>query len=543
MDSFEDTRRIVPGISTWQLQTLAGGVIVSLLLLVGRAAGQTSAGGGLFLNGTNSIVQAPGITGSGSAIMVEAWVKPSNLTASCEQVIVQQGVSPSIWVPNDFVLKFWACGTMLYFSCRVVGEIGYGEMALTAPINPDDFMDGNWHHIAAFYQATSGRCIYRDGVPIGCFSSGGFYPASIMGTNLTFGASFDGTNANSLFAGGIDEVRIWTVAHDPCAALNEPLTGNELDLAGYWRMDEGQGSTTSDSSGHGLTAQLINGPAWISSQALQAVPVVTTSVATNITATSALVSGTASVCGLATSGWFEYGLTGSYGQSTPIQPAESGGIAQVMSNLVPDTVYHFRAMVVNPGGQGEGADQQFKTAGPAKLTTLPPAGLTPTSATLKAMVDPNGLATLALFEWGTNTDYGAIGLLRQLSDTNEIATITQSITGLKVGQAYHCRIMATNSSGVSLGQDLTFRTPAFSNTFSGCGAFYGSLAWGDYDRNGFLDVLATGGQYTNVNTCLFQNEGGQFNLIPNSPILQGAQDCRRLNMGLRCGEISITMAR
>jgi hypothetical protein len=46
---------------------------------------------------------------------VEAWVKPSNLTRSCEQVIVQQGFVPA-WAPHDFQLKFWGCGTLLHFN-------------------------------------------------------------------------------------------------------------------------------------------------------------------------------------------------------------------------------------------------------------------------------------------------------------------------------------------------------------------------------------------------------------------------------------------
>ncbi|HVV74011.1 MAG TPA: hypothetical protein VHI52_21330, partial [Verrucomicrobiae bacterium] len=107
-------------------------LVTSAVILTGSAMAQTSGGSGLWLNGGNAFVQAPGIADSEGSLMVEAWVKPTNLTANCEQVIVQQGVSPSIWVPNDFVLKFWGCGTMLYFSCRVRTEIGYGEMSLTA---------------------------------------------------------------------------------------------------------------------------------------------------------------------------------------------------------------------------------------------------------------------------------------------------------------------------------------------------------------------------------------------------------------------------
>ena len=42
---------------------------------------------------------------------------------------------------------------------------------------------------------------------------------------------------------------------------------NYANLRGYWKFDEGTGTTTSDASGNGNNGTLVNGPAWISSSA------------------------------------------------------------------------------------------------------------------------------------------------------------------------------------------------------------------------------------------------------------------------------------
>jgi hypothetical protein len=394
---------------------------------------------------------------------------------------------------------------------------------MSVPINPNDFMDGNWHHIAATYDASSKRAIYRDGAKLAEEQSGVslYYPPAFFGSHLAIGSYFDGTNATLYYSGGIDEVRVWNGARSAdqiCQTLNQRLTGNEWGLAGYWRFDEGTGTTTADSSGHGLTGVLVNSPGWIASGAMNAVPFVTTGLASNITATAASLTGNASICGLATSAWFEYGTSVSYGQSTPPVMLGNGThpapFVQTISSLNPDTLYHFRALAMNSGGQGAGADQQFVTAGPPKVITLGPASVTPNAVTLQASIDPDGLATLAWVEWGTSTSYGTVTATQTLSGSGGISTVVQSLSGLVAGQTYHYRALATNNAGAGFGQDQTF-TPAFSSSFPGCFVIGGSVAWGDYDRNGYLDLLVTGGTYTNTHTCLFRNDGGALSYVPD----------------------------
>jgi Concanavalin A-like lectin/glucanases superfamily/FG-GAP-like repeat len=382
-------------------------------------------------------------------------------------------------------------------------------------------MDGNWHHVAGTYDSYSRRAIYRDGAKLAEEQSGGYYPPAFLGPNLAIGSYFDGTSASHYYSGGIDEVRVWTRARSAdeiCQTLNQRLIGNEPGLAGYWRFDEGVGTTTGDSSGHGLTGLLVNNPNWVASGAMNAVPVETTGLASNITAHAASLTGSGSICGLATSAWFEYGTSVSYGQSTPPVTLGNGThpapFVQTISSLNPDTLYHFRALAMNSGGQGAGADQQFVTAGPPRVITLGPASVTPNAVTLQASIDPDGLATLAWFEWGTSTSYGTVTATQTLSGSGGISTVVQSLSSLVAGQTYHYRALGTNDAGTAFGQDQTF-TPAFSSSFLGCFISDGSVAWGDYDRNGYMDLLVTGGTYTNTHTCLFRNDGGALSYVPD----------------------------
>jgi len=127
-----------------------------------------------------------------------------------------------------------------------------------------------WHH-AAVVDAIGAVTLYLDGQPDG---SGTIDPVSANALDLRIGAMTPGCSGAcgnvQYFDGTIDEVRIWNVARtasEITAWMNRPLTGTEEGLVGYWRFDEGSGTTTADSSGHGNTGTLMNGPQWVASTA------------------------------------------------------------------------------------------------------------------------------------------------------------------------------------------------------------------------------------------------------------------------------------
>jgi hypothetical protein len=107
--------------------------------------------------------------------------------------------------------------------------------------------------------------------------------------------------------------------------------------------------------------------------------VVITGEAANITLEGATLGGSVNPEGLAvTECKFEYGLTTTYGESTPCASLPGGGnepvaVSASLSNLTPNGKYHFRLAITNANGVSFGGDRAFTAAGPfdAGLPGLP----------------------------------------------------------------------------------------------------------------------------------------------------------------------------
>ncbi|MBT4504674.1 MAG: T9SS type A sorting domain-containing protein [Gemmatimonadetes bacterium] len=128
---------------------------------------------------------------------------------------------------------------------------------------------GVWAHMAGVYDGVHMK-LYIDGQQAGELPVTG----SITGYDKRRGTrigGYSGTYAGDCWLDGdIDEVRIWDVARTQEQLLADmfhpisPRTG----LIGYWRFDEGSGSTTADLSGNNHHGQLTNyrgsgQPAWV----------------------------------------------------------------------------------------------------------------------------------------------------------------------------------------------------------------------------------------------------------------------------------------
>jgi hypothetical protein len=80
------------------------------------------------------------------------------------------------------------------------------------------------------------------------------------------------------------------------------------------------------------------------------------------------------------------------------------------------------------------------------------------SAVLNGSVRPNGANATWYFQFGTTNVYGRKTSNRTASAGNGTQSVGRNVTGLLSGTVYHYRIVATNSSGTSLGADRTFTT-------------------------------------------------------------------------------------
>ena len=98
---------------------------------------------------------------------------------------------------------------------------------------------------------------------------------------------------------------------------------------------------------------------------------------------------------------------------------------------------------------------------PPLATTSTANGISASSATLNGTVNPNGLSSTALFEYGLTGTYGS-KVRVTLSPNNglSVQNVSVSLSGLQSGKTYHYRLTATSSGGTSQGGDMTFATPA-----------------------------------------------------------------------------------
>ncbi len=106
-----------------------------------------------------------------------------------------------------------------------------------------------------------------------------------------------------------------------------------------------------------------------------------------------------------------------------------------------------------------GPGTTFTIIGGPSVTTLGATNVTLTTATLQALVNPNGQTTLAAFESGADTDYGTAteaGLSPVDGNGEQLVSIT--LTNLSPATTYHFRIGATNGAGGALGSDVSFTT-------------------------------------------------------------------------------------
>jgi hypothetical protein len=191
-------------------------------------------------------------------------------------------------------------------------------------------------------------------------------------------------------------------------------------------------------------------------------PVAVTGSATGVTVTSATLHGTVDPNGRATSWYFEYGTSTSYGSKTTAQGAGSGttvtGVSAALSRLRPGRVYHYRLVAKSDAGTGRGADRTFSTSGPPTVVTGSTSSVTHRSARLNGSVNPNGLATSWYFEYGTTTRYGARTRTGNAGNGTRPVNASVALSGLRAATTYHFRLVAKNATGTRRGADVAFTT-------------------------------------------------------------------------------------
>jgi hypothetical protein len=258
-------------------------------------------------------------------------------------------------------------------------------------------------------------------------------------------------------------------------------------------------------------------------------PKAATSMATNVTATSAGLAGFADSGGQPATIYFDYGLTTNYGSQTEaagIGPesywqAVSAGV----SNLAVGGTYHFRLVVVAGGITNFGGDEKFTT----------PIFTGTTNETL-----PSGLSRVA---WGDFDGDGDLDCV--LSDGDFYASITKFYRNDGAGNLIDSGLVATNFvlassecadfDGDGLPDillisprnaaaprilcsngDGTFRVAAMLTNFYSGNLYVSSLQWADYDHDGDPDIL----YHSGTAARLFRNDGNDKLVDAGTPFGQ-----------------------
>ena len=196
--------------------------------------------------------------------------------------------------------------------------------------------------------------------------------------------------------------------------------------------------------------------------AAPAAPAATTGTATNVAQSSATADGTVNPNGTATSYYFQYGTTTSYGSNTPSASAGAGSsdvaVSANLSGLASSTTYHYRVVAVSTAGTTDGTDQTFTTTTPPTVTTGGAARITHTWAGVSGTVNPRGQSTSYYFRYGTTTAYGLQSTPQNSGSGTGRVGVHASIYGLTADTTYHYQLVAENAGGTSYGADQTLTT-------------------------------------------------------------------------------------
>ncbi|MCU1348672.1 MAG: hypothetical protein JWO56_1702, partial [Acidobacteria bacterium] len=193
-------------------------------------------------------------------------------------------------------------------------------------------------------------------------------------------------------------------------------------------------------------------------------PTVTTVGASGVGTTSLTFNASVNPNGRATSAWFEYGPTATYGSTTITTPLGSGSSATPanigVSGLSSGTLYHFRAVASNADGVATGDDAIVTTSASPQPSVITDAadGVTSSTATLHGQANPNGTATSGFFAYGTAPNPGTATGAQQIGSGNTLVPFTTTLTGLACGTTYYFHAIASSAQGAPNGLDRTFTT-------------------------------------------------------------------------------------
>jgi hypothetical protein len=233
------------------------------------------------------------------------------------------------------------------------------------------------------------------------------------------------------------------------------------------------------------------------------VPTVTTSAATSVTATTALLNGSANPDGDAATGWFRYSSTnpGTCNDTFGTRAPMSGGTAlgsgnsavpysQGISGLTMGTTYYFCAIASNSFGTSFGSVLNFVPVAPMSppaVTTSTPSMIASNGAFLHGSANPNGSDATGWFRYSTtnpgtcNDTFGTRAPASggtALGSGNSALDYAEGAFSLNSGTTYYYCAIASNTYGASFGGIASFTTQGGSASIGGTVTYGNAIAAG-----------------------------------------------------------------
>jgi hypothetical protein len=196
-------------------------------------------------------------------------------------------------------------------------------------------------------------------------------------------------------------------------------------------------------------------------------PAITTTNATNIDYTSAILNGSILPNYVVVTGvHFEYGSTTSYGSTVSPGNTTASGDTLVpfdasILGLLPNTTYHFRLTGMVNTQTLNGNDMTFTTLEYPVMTTGVASNIAFTSADVAGTVDPNDTTVVNIgFLLGTAAGVypDTIPGTPNTANGNAPVSIFASLTGLNAGTTYYYKILGMIGSNSYTGNELSFST-------------------------------------------------------------------------------------
>ena len=169
-------------------------------------------------------------------------------------------------------------------------------------------------------------------------------------------------------------------------------------------------------------------------------PTVTTKAVSSVKDSTATLNASVNPNGVATTVYFDYGTSTSYGTKSAAKSIGSGrnaaNVSVPVTGLAPGVAYHVRVVASNSVGTNAGGDVTFTTTGAAVVRTSSATGVSFNAATLTGSVDPNGHAASWYFQYGPTTSYGLQTPTRS-APSGGARAVSEAIGGLTPGKPYY----------------------------------------------------------------------------------------------------------